>query len=254
MLSADLETENRSAIESNIPPITCCGFLSKASSERDLSNIHTSFSTDASFRLSSPEPREEYSLNRPLSRNTPHSLIDISVDSSAISEEVPTSDDAAQESVEVDVVAVDEIDGVEGDQSPQVEAQPEGNEETAEQRMQREEEESQALVWALMQQDNAEMYNMQMQFMQQNSEHLSEEDRLLMEQLVAESAVPAYGNNTNNNGNTVAGGDGEEEQGGGDEGEQEEEDGGEERSQEDSDVSNWDYDRLLALGQQIGGK
>lgn len=112
---------------------------------------------------------------------------------------------------------------------------PSEQEETLEERLAREERESQELAWQLMQQDNIDMYNMQMQFMQENADHLSEEDMLLMQALVRESGVPIAP------GPAVAEGEAE--------GEEEE---GEEL--DESDSSNWDYERLLQLGQQLGGK
>mmetsp|Transcript_20948 Transcript_20948/g.35067 ORF Transcript_20948/g.35067 Transcript_20948/m.35067 type:complete len:442 (-) Transcript_20948:212-1537(-) len=107
-------------------------------------------------------------------------------------------------------------------------------EETEEQKREREDRESQELAWQLMQQDNMEMYNMQVQFMQENADHLSNEDFQLMQQLVGEGGQPQA--------SVVAQeGDSPEEGEDGDEGDP-----------DDSDASNWDYERLLALGQQIG--
>ncbi|KAJ1399909.1 hypothetical protein B484DRAFT_406156 [Ochromonadaceae sp. CCMP2298] len=99
-------------------------------------------------------------------------------------------------------------------------------EETVEQRRQREDRESEALAWELMQQENHEVYNMQLQFMQENAGTLSEEDLAVM-QLMNEA--------------------------GRQEPEVEEEDGGEgEEELDDSDASNWSYDRLLTLGHRLG--
>jgi hypothetical protein len=111
-------------------------------------------------------------------------------------------------------------------------------EETSEQRMQREERESQELAWQLMQEDNMEMYNMQMQFMQENADQMSEEDLQLIQALVNESGHPQI---------AVAGLEGGNEE----EGEEAEE---EDDELNESDAENWDYERLLQLGQQIGGE
>lgn len=110
--------------------------------------------------------------------------------------------------------------------------------ETLAQRLEREERESQELAWQLMQQDNMEMYNLQLQYMQQNANDLNDEDFQLMQALVNEAGqqvvqplpVPAQ----------AADGDDEEE--------------GEGEDLNESDASNWDYERLLQLGQQLGGK
>jgi hypothetical protein len=109
--------------------------------------------------------------------------------------------------------------------------------ETLAQRLEREERESQELAWQLMQQDNMEMYNLQLQYMQQNASDLNDEDYQLMQALVNEAGqqvvqplpVPAQ----------AAEGDEEGE--------------GEGEDLNASDASNWDYERLLQLGQQLGG-
>jgi hypothetical protein len=89
-----------------------------------------------------------------------------------------------------------------------------------------------------MQQDNMEMYNLQLQYMQENANQLDNDDFQLIQSFMHEAGqqitlgVPPAA-------------DGEEVQSDG--GEQEE-------TEEDSDTSNWDYERLLQLGQQLGGK
>ncbi|KAJ1421188.1 hypothetical protein B484DRAFT_452833 [Ochromonadaceae sp. CCMP2298] len=101
-------------------------------------------------------------------------------------------------------------------------------EETVEQRRQREDRESEALAWELMQQENQEVYNMQLQFMQENAGTLSEEDLAVMQQLMNEAGRQEPE---------------EEEEG---------EEGGEGEELDDSDASNWSYDRLLTLGHRLG--
>lgn len=117
-----------------------------------------------------------------------------------------------------------------------VDVTPVATEETPQERMEREERESQELAWQLMQQDNLDMYNMQLQFMQQNAGDMSEEDLRVMQELMNESNQQVL---------PTASGTGEEN----------EEDGEEEEGDElnESDSSNWDYERLLQLGQQLGG-
>lgn len=120
--------------------------------------------------------------------------------------------------------------------------------ETTPERIAREERESQELVWELMRQDNQEVYSMQMQFMQENADHLSAEDFALIQSLVNESAQQnvlvasrdgADGSNDDD--------DGEGEDNDGDGGGDEDNDGIDE-----NDPNTWDYERLLALGRQMG--
>ena len=108
-------------------------------------------------------------------------------------------------------------------------------EETPQERMEREERESQELAWQLMQQDNLDMYNMQLQFMQQNAGDMSEEDLRVMQELMNESNQQVLPTTS----------------GTGEENEEDEEEEGDELNESDS--SNWDYERLLQLGQQLGG-
>jgi len=116
------------------------------------------------------------------------------------------------------------------------------NESTPE-RIAREERESQELAWELMRQDNLEVYSMQMQFMQDNADNLSAEDFALIQSLMNESAQQ----------NVVVSRDDadeaneDDEQGEDNDGDDEDNDGIDE-----NDPNTWDYERLLALGQQIG--
>ena len=114
-----------------------------------------------------------------------------------------------------------------------VDVTPVATEETPQERLEREERESQELAWQLMQQDNLDMYNMQLQFMQQNAGDMSEEDLRVMQELMNESNQQVL---------PTASGTGEED---------DEEEEGDELNESDS--SNWDYERLLQLGQQLGG-
>ena len=105
--------------------------------------------------------------------------------------------------------------------------------ETAEQRQQRECDESELLAWEMMREESMTAYRMQMDFMSSSSNEMSAEDREAVQ-----LAMGGYDNGTSNEeiDDEVA-----------EEGEEEEDEN------QDSDVSQWDYDRLLALGEIIGG-
>lgn len=105
--------------------------------------------------------------------------------------------------------------------------------ETAEQRQQRECDESESLAWEMMREESMTAYRMQMDFMSSSSNEMSAEDREAVQ-----LAMGGYDNGTSNEevDDEVV-----------EEGEEEEDEN------QDSDVSQWDYDRLLALGEIIGG-
>lgn len=88
-------------------------------------------------------------------------------------------------------------------------------------RLRRDMEESERLAWELMRQESMEAYEMQVRFMQENAESLSQEDLAAL-QLAINEMNPA--NNIRD----------------------EEEEGPDEESEQ------WDYDQLLELGQTIG--
>lgn len=118
--------------------------------------------------------------------------------------------------------------------------------ETTPERIAREERESQELVWELMRQDNQEVYSMQMQFMQENADHLSAEDFALIQSLVNESAQQNI---------LVASRDGVN--GSNDDDDEQGEDNGDVGDEDndgidENDPNTWDYERLLALGRQMG--
>jgi len=185
--------------ESNIQLLSPPKLLNK-----DLSAIYSNSSGDCSFQLSSPVG--EYKLNNIASCGNLDSL-----------------DDSSSNPLEANISVLEE------------ETNNDAPEETTEERIAREERESQELAWRLMQEDNMEVYNMQMQFMQENADQISEEDMALIESMIRESGQPQV----------VAApivADVQDDQ---------EEEGGDELNESDS--SNWDYERLLQLGQQIGG-
>ena len=112
------------------------------------------------------------------------------------------------------------------------EGQKEDDEEISEEdRVRIDLEASERLAWEMMRQESLETYRLQMEYMQENSANLSQEDLAMIQQVVNESAQAL---------NAISAAQG-------DEGEEGEEDGSGE-----SDSSEWDYDRLLALGEQIG--
>lgn len=108
--------------------------------------------------------------------------------------------------------------------------------ETDEQRQQRECDVSELLAWEMMREESMTAYRMQMDFMSSSSNEMSAEDREAVQ-----LAMGGYGDGTSNEeefNEEVAVQGGEEE---------------EDDENQDSDVSQWDYDRLLALGEIIGG-
>ena len=185
--------------ESNIQLLSSPKLLNK-----DLSAIYSNSSGDCSFQLSSPAG--EYKLNNIASCENLESLNDSSINP-----------------LEANISVLEE----ENTSAP---------EETTEERIAREERESQELAWQLMQEDNMEVYNMQMQFMQENAGQISEEDMALIESMIRESGQPQMVAAP-----IVAAVQDDEEEEEGDE-------------LNESDSSNWDYERLLQLGQQIGGQ
>ena len=88
--------------------------------------------------------------------------------------------------------------------------------------------ESERLAWELMQQDSLDVYNMQIEFMRQNSESLDAADLAALEMAMAEERTHVASTNE-------------------EEGEQDDENA-------DGDNSEpWTYDQLLALGEAVGG-
>jgi len=121
---------------------------------------------------------------------------------------------------------------------------PTSPEESKQDRLRHENAESERFAWEMMREESANAYRVQMEFIQQASGEMSEEDleaiRMAMREggFAVDEAEAEQG----------VGEGGEEEEEGGEDGQEEDE--GEE--EEGSDVDRWDYDRLLALGEQIG--
>ena len=125
----------------------------------------------------------------------------------------------------------------EEESSEEVEIEP-AVKETEAQKLEREQRESEQLAWEMMRQESMELQELQMQFMRDNANGMSDEDLQALQMAIDESGggLPV----------DQQGDSGEEE-----EGETGEED--EEEDEEEDDVDNWDYDRLLSLGQALGG-
>lgn len=108
--------------------------------------------------------------------------------------------------------------------------------ETDEQRIRRENEQSERLCWEMMREESENAYRVQMEFINSSSNGMSAEDLEAIQMAM-------------NHGNNFVPED-EVDTGRGDDDEVYEE----EEEQEQSDVDQWDYDRLLALSEEIGGK
>jgi vacuolar-type H+-ATPase subunit I/STV1 len=130
-----------------------------------------------------------------------------------------------------------------------VEDQENQTEETEEQeeqltdsaRKRKDEEESERLAWELMRQEQEELYNMQLQFIQSQQGNLSEEDYQALQAILQENTAQMQVMNAVQQG---------EQEGEGEEGEQAEGEGEGEDGEEGEE--DWDYERLLALGQALG--
>jgi hypothetical protein len=201
-------------IEGNIPAIP--------SGQKDYSSILPT-SPDLSFQIKSPGTSDHGHGSSLLLRSV---NLDLST-----SHEVEENIGIIEEGGESPIPGIGEEAPVLVENVESSDAAVEGEGETDSQRREREDRESEALAWEMMQQENLDVYNMQVQFMQENAGSVSEEDMLVMQQLMEEGGNPT----------AMA----EEE------GEEEEEEGDE---LEDSDSSNWNYDRLLTLGQRMGGE
>jgi hypothetical protein len=110
--------------------------------------------------------------------------------------------------------------------------------ETDDQRIRRENEESERLCWEMMREESENAYRVQMEFINSGSNEMSAEDLEAIQNAMKDgnNFVPA------------------ENEGRDDEVDVEVNEEEEEEAQEESDVDRWDYDRLLALSEEIGGK
>ena len=131
-------------------------------------------------------------------------------------------------------------------------AQAIGPTETDEDRIARENRESEMLAWEMMRQESAELYQMQLQFMQENAEQMSEEDMMAVQAAINESGrldmIPVGSNSRRME---VHNEDVNE-----DDRSQVDDDSNSnsnDSSEVDDDPDNWDYERLLSLGHALGG-
>jgi hypothetical protein len=107
--------------------------------------------------------------------------------------------------------------------------------ETDEERLQREMEESERFAWELMREESESAYQQQMEFMQQNATQMSSDDFAAVQQLLNESHqydIAVYQGAVQQP--------------------QEADNNGEEEEEEADESEEWDYERLLELGQAIG--
>jgi hypothetical protein len=118
-------------------------------------------------------------------------------------------------------------------------------------------EESERLAWELMQQDSLEAFNMQLEFIRQNSAGMDEadlqaltrameEERMAHEMMVRRAEAAARRAPLTVRDGAAAADDDEEEVGEGGSVEPDEQ-------EEEDDSANWTYDQLLALGEAVGG-
>ena len=132
---------------------------------------------------------------------------------------------------------------IDANEPPQPEP-PTSPEESEQDRIRRENAESERLAWEMMREESANAYRVQMEFIQQASGEMSEEDLEAIRMAMREGGF------------AVEEPEAEQQEGGDGEGEEEDEEDGQEDEEEEeedgSDVDRWDYDRLLALGEQIG--
>lgn len=117
---------------------------------------------------------------------------------------------------------------------PEPESSPLTDIETVANRQRRETEESEQLAWEMMREESMSAYRMQMDYINSSANDMSAED--------LEAIQLAIGGG-HSNANM------EREQGN-----IEDDEGEEQDENQDSDVDQWDYDRLLALGEVIGGE
>ena len=126
--------------------------------------------------------------------------------------------------------------------------------ETEADRITREQRESELLAWQMMQEESAELYQIQIRFMQEIAGDMSEEDVRALQDAINESgrldllstraavnAVSAVSNTSNENDSDHSNEFDEDDE------------NGNESSEVDDDPDEWDYDRLLDIGQQLGG-
>jgi hypothetical protein len=114
-------------------------------------------------------------------------------------------------------------------------------------------EESERLAWELMQQDSLEAFNMQLEFIRQNSAGMEEADLRALTQAMEEERA-AHEMMVRRAEATARRAVSDEAEREGEEGGEGAGDGEELEEQGEDDSANWTYDQLLALGEAVGGK
>ena len=142
----------------------------------------------------------------------------------------------ASSSFDTDADADDKVKADEPPVSPQ---------ETEEERVRRETAESERLAWEMMREEAANAFRAQMEFFQEASNEMSEEDMEAVRLAMREAGYVVEEDG-------AAGGVGDGEDGGEPGADAENDDAEDDEGEGESDVDRWDYDRLLALGEQIG--
>ena len=96
------------------------------------------------------------------------------------------------------------------------------------------------MAWELSQHESEEAYNIQMEFLNNNGDDMNDEDRALIQSLINENNIAVYHHNGIGR-ETATNNDNEDE---------------ENNEQQTADESGevFDYQRLLELGETIGGK
>jgi hypothetical protein len=106
--------------------------------------------------------------------------------------------------------------------------------EDEDERKKREIQESERLAWALLQQESEEAYRIQIQYLRQNSNSLSTNEILLMESLInPHPTIVDSSYNVERIDESTSSGDND--------------------AEDEEQSSGWDYDRLLELGNILGG-
>ncbi len=114
-------------------------------------------------------------------------------------------------------------------------------------------EESERLCWELLQQESMEAFNMQLEFIRENSAAMDSADLQALQQAMQEERAAHEMMVRLAQSNAVrrhASGDETQEE---DEEEEEGTEAQEEEANQEDDSGNWTYDRLLALGEALGG-
>jgi len=129
------------------------------------------------------------------------------------------------------------------------------SDETNEERNKREQRESEILAWEMLRQESIELYQMQVDFMRENAGAMSEADMNALQMAINESGRPdMYYSSQINNANNLTQDNDDDADDASDDGNDQSTESSEADIDEIEDPDNWDYERLLALGQVLGGR